>query len=146
MRVVLRVVIGEGGGAELVFPPGQYLFGRAEGCHVHLPMRPVSRRHCLLRVTDQGATIRDLGSRNGTVVNSKRITEEQPLRHGDRLFLSGTTYVVQIDGGAVDTGANQVVLEARPVDATIDFPEDRSEAMTEFDLEMRYPPLRPGRP
>jgi pSer/pThr/pTyr-binding forkhead associated (FHA) protein len=79
MWLVLHVLEGEPLGPALHFPPGQYVFGRAPGCHVLFPWpSAVSRRHCILFVNDQGASVRDLRSRNGTVVNSRRITREQP--------------------------------------------------------------------
>src|SRR5439155_26686925 len=77
-------------GERLLFPHGQYIFGRAQGCHILFPMSSaVSRQHCLLSVTEQGAVVRDLGSRNSTVVNSERVPGERPLGHGDRLYLVG---------------------------------------------------------
>ena len=45
----------------------------------------ISRRHCVIVTTDNEVVVRDLNSRNGTLVNDQRITEETVLLHGDIL-------------------------------------------------------------
>jgi pSer/pThr/pTyr-binding forkhead associated (FHA) protein len=50
----------------------------------------VSRLHCSIEVTSDGkVTLKDLGSTNGTYVNSKRISEVQ-LRPDDQIQVGGT--------------------------------------------------------
>src|SRR5262249_32374286 len=86
MKVVLRIASGQMNGTPLMFAPGQYLFGRAEGCHVlFAPSSIVSRRHCLLLVTAEKISVRDLQSRHGTHVNKSRLEGERQLKHGDEL-------------------------------------------------------------
>lgn len=85
MSVKLLIIHGRPQGKSLVFPDGEYLFGRGAECHIRPNSEWVSRQHCLLRVTATGSFVRDLGSRNGTLVNGTRVVGEQPLAHGDRL-------------------------------------------------------------
>jgi S1-C subfamily serine protease len=47
--------------------------------------RAVSARHALLFQENGGWHIRDLGSKNGTLVNGRPIAHETPLRDGDRI-------------------------------------------------------------
>ena len=47
----------------------------------------VSRVHAQVTLSDTGATVRDLGSRNGVRVNGHLIHDETPLTHKDRLRL-----------------------------------------------------------
>jgi len=47
----------------------------------------VSRRHSLIVITGDSATIEDLGSKNGTYLNGKRLEEADPLSHGGRITL-----------------------------------------------------------
>jgi S1-C subfamily serine protease len=47
--------------------------------------RAVSARHALLFYENGGWHIRDLGSKNGTLVNGRPIAHETPLRDGDRV-------------------------------------------------------------
>lgn len=56
--------------------------GRAHDCHVQLPgdllHRAISRHHCLLDINPPVVRVRDLGSRNGTYVNGKKIGQRSP--------------------------------------------------------------------
>lgn len=71
--------------------------GRAEGCDLRVPLGEISRKHCTIVVSDNGLVIQDLGSSNGTFVNSKRIQQAQ-LSAGDSLRLGSLLFVVQLDG------------------------------------------------
>src|SRR5271156_4402066 len=80
MRAKLVIVQGRPRGKRLVFPTGDYYFGRGAECQVRPNSAMISRQHCLLRVHATGATLRDLGSRNGTLVNGVLISKEQRLK------------------------------------------------------------------
>src|SRR4029079_3221006 len=69
MVIRLRLVQRTPQGQQLFFRRGEYLFGRGAECHVRPNSEWVSRQHCLLRVTGEVVSLRDLGSRNGTLVN-----------------------------------------------------------------------------
>lgn len=56
--------------------PGSHYLGRSNSCDIHLDDPAVSRRHALLRVKDDGIFLRDLGSRNGTLLNERRVEGE----------------------------------------------------------------------
>jgi pSer/pThr/pTyr-binding forkhead associated (FHA) protein len=85
MNVKLIVVQGRPRGKCLIFPEGEYFIGRGTECHIRPNSEWVSRQHCLLRVAPGGISIRDLSSRNGTLVNGARVVEEQRLQHDDLL-------------------------------------------------------------
>jgi pSer/pThr/pTyr-binding forkhead associated (FHA) protein len=97
MRVKLLVVHGRPQGKSLVFPQGEFVFGRGLECHIRPNSDWVSRQHCLLRVTDEGAHLRDLGSRNGTLVNGTRVTGERRLEHGDKLQVGPLVFQIELD-------------------------------------------------
>src|SRR5262245_47567386 len=97
MVIRLRLVQGRPQGQQLLFERGEYLFGRGAECHVRPNSEWVSREHCLLRVTPEAALLRDLGSRNGTLVNGVRILEEQNLAHGDLVVVGPLVFQVQFD-------------------------------------------------
>ncbi len=50
----------------------------------------VSRRHARLEVDGGRVWVRDLGSKNGTMVNGGLVTERTPLEVGDRVLLGAT--------------------------------------------------------
>ena len=98
MTIKLIVVQGRPEGRALRFPPGQYYFGRGAECHVRPNSDWVSRQHCLLRVTGDGAWLRDLASRNGTLVNGELVTGERRLEKGDQIQVGPLVFEVRPDG------------------------------------------------
>lgn len=63
------------------------LLGRTRRADVWLPDRGVSARHALVRTTDAGTFVMDLGSQNGTFVNQRRVDTPVKLVDGDVLRL-----------------------------------------------------------
>src|SRR5579862_823068 len=98
--VKLLVVQGRPEGKSLRFPQGEYVFGRGTECHVRPNSDWVSRQHCLLRITAEGAFLRDLGSRNGTLINGARFVEERRLQHGDQVQVGPLVFEVLLEESA----------------------------------------------
>jgi pSer/pThr/pTyr-binding forkhead associated (FHA) protein len=75
-RITLTATQGQVKGHEFVLEKrGRYVIGRAEDCDLCLTgeVPGVSRHHCVLRVEGPTVSIRDLGSCNGTFVNTDLI-------------------------------------------------------------------------
>lgn len=72
------------------------VLGRDDSADIILDDPGISRRHSEIRVTTDGphvvANIRDLGSTNGTFVNSERVTSQR-LSDGDRITVGRTSVV-----------------------------------------------------
>ena len=83
---------------------GALLIGRAEHSDIHLRSRFVSRTHALVIVTDDGHEIRDLGSRNGTFIGSKKI-ERHVLQPDDVIRVGQFLIEYQTIAGRVDVPA-----------------------------------------
>ena len=66
---------------------GENVLGRVEEGAVFVDEASVSRRHARIVVTGEKATLEDLGSRNGTWLGTKRLTEPAPLGDGDSFRL-----------------------------------------------------------
>ena len=63
-----------------------WAIGRGDGCAVLLDSRSVSRLHALVQRRDGGAiSLVDLGSRNGSFVNRRRVSLPVVLKDGDEL-------------------------------------------------------------
>ena len=99
MQLRMKVVKGKPRGHCLVFPVGKFMFGRGPECDVRPNSDLISRQHCMLRVSETGASLRDLGSRNGTLVNGQLLTDERVLCHGDTIQLGPLVLEVVIDVG-----------------------------------------------
>lgn len=134
MNIRLRVVQGRPAGQELTFGPGEYYFGRGPECQVRLNSDWVSRQHCRLRVEDGRVTLRDLSSRNGTLLNGALLTAERPLRDGDQVQIGPVAFAVRLD---TSSHALPSSLELLP-------PEGAGGEAHETDATKQHPPLRRG--
>jgi pSer/pThr/pTyr-binding forkhead associated (FHA) protein len=97
MHVKLLVVHGRPQGKCLEFPSGEYVFGRGAECHIRPNSDWVSRQHCMLRVSPDALVVRDLGSRNGTLVNGVRVRGERRLGNGDQLQVGPLVFEVRVE-------------------------------------------------
>jgi CRP-like cAMP-binding protein len=68
------------GPSEMTFGSGTYVLGSATNADVRINDRTVSRRHCRCICTDDGVTIEDLGSTNGTRVDGHPVDEPVSVR------------------------------------------------------------------
>jgi DNA-binding winged helix-turn-helix (wHTH) protein len=66
---------------------GENVLGRTHDAVLWLDSPMVSRRHAAIMVASGGASIRDLGSKNGTYVRGERIESPCPLADGDEIRL-----------------------------------------------------------
>jgi hypothetical protein len=88
MDARLRVLSGPHAGETIQVGRGKLLIGREEDCHLRPESEFVSRHHCVLLLDDYTLRIRDLGSKNGTFVNGRRIgTSETILLHDDMISI-----------------------------------------------------------
>src|SRR3954452_2899720 len=97
MNVKLLVLQGRPAGKALLFGQGEYFLGRGPECHVRFNSDWVSRQHCLLRVREDGVSLRDLASRNGTLVNGRLLESERRLADGDLIQLGPTVFKVRLE-------------------------------------------------
>ncbi|HJQ19992.1 MAG TPA: FHA domain-containing protein [Gemmatimonadaceae bacterium] len=74
--------------------------GRSPECNVQVPPEQgasVSRQHAEIAIADGGVVVRDIGSRNGTFVNGKRIDAPHGAVRGDLIMLGsgGPTFAIE---------------------------------------------------
>jgi pSer/pThr/pTyr-binding forkhead associated (FHA) protein len=113
--VTLTVVNGPLAGQEYVFQDSAlYVLGRARGCFPHVPddarHKDVSRHHCLLGINPPEMWVQDLGSKNGTYVNGKKIGPgaSPMLREGFGDLRPSARELLQ-DGDEVALGGNVIL-------------------------------------
>lgn len=85
VRAKLKIMRGSNAGKILEINVPQYIIGRTPGCNLRPQSDAISRQHCALITSDSGLSIRDLKSRNGTILNGEKIESEKPLANGDEL-------------------------------------------------------------
>jgi hypothetical protein len=115
---------------DLELTEGQFAVGRNATCQLSLDDPLVSRRHALLVVNDEGVTIEDLQSRNGVLVNGRKITERVPLQVGDRILI-GAQELTLLQGRAVtsrdhQTTGHQAKMTLPKMEASLRIPSDFS--------------------
>jgi DNA-binding NtrC family response regulator len=88
-RFRLRIVAGPGAGAVHTSDGARVAVGTHESAQLRLEDRTVSRFHCEISVADERAEVRDLGSRNGTIVDGVPVFHAA-LRDGSVLTLGHT--------------------------------------------------------
>ena len=88
-------------GRQVPLAPGDNILGRAPDAGVWIDETNVSRHHARIHVDASGATLEDLGSKNGTFVRGDRLTGPRPLADGDEIQL-GSVVVTFRSPGASD--------------------------------------------
>lgn len=73
--------------AVIVLAEGENLIGRDEHAPVRIDNPEVSRRHARLTVTGGTAALEDLGSKNGTYRNGRRVEAPVHLADGDEIWV-----------------------------------------------------------
>jgi len=139
MAVTLSVTEGPAKGKVFTFTEHDtFLFGRMEDCHARFPDdTQVSRHHFILEACPPQASLRDLGSLNGTHINGKkcggRKSGESPeqgakrlypavdLKNGDTIEVGQTTISVAISKRA---GQPAVPAGVQPGELSELSPED----------------------
>jgi len=64
---------------------GEHVVGRDPDLELFLDSPGISRRHALIRIAGDEATVEDLGSKNGTFVADRRLDSPARLVDGDRI-------------------------------------------------------------
>lgn len=97
MRPRLLVIAGPAKDSTIPLPDGEATLGRDPTNAVAMADASVSRKHCLLRREEDGRfQIRDLDSRNGTLVNGL-VVKQQWLRHGDEIATGDSVFLFLLE-------------------------------------------------
>jgi serine/threonine-protein kinase len=137
MIVTLTITKGKDAGRVVRLEEGETkTFGRGSQADVTLGDAVVSRVHCRIRVEGGACYVQDMGSRNGTSVNGRALTEEARLADDDALGIGTELAEVRI---TPDTSpAEEEVEPVVPVEVE-ELPTARPEAEIAdagYELEM----------
>ena len=108
---------------------GEFAIGRSPECQLSLDDPLVSRKHALLVVSPESVLIKDLGSRNGVVVNGTKIDTSRVLLDGDRIVI----------------GSQEMTIMARPAAAGPHFVRRSTSGAQTLSSIARPQSLEPGR-
>ncbi len=115
-------------------PSSVTVIGRRHSCDLCIPLMSVSRKHCQLNYDEGVLKIRDLGSRNGTYLNDKRI-DEAVIQAGDSIKIKPLTFVLQVDGQPKDIAEPNLAARdlSRQDTATEDAVDEQLDDFAEMD-------------
>ena len=97
---------------EWALAEGSNLVGRDRDCTVRIDSATLSRHHARIVVANGAATLEDLGSKNGTLVNGQRVTETAvTLGDYDRIQVGSVTVTYRASDALPSTLTRHVVPE-----------------------------------
>ena len=118
MRPRLLVIAGPSRDLTIPLANGEATVGRDPSNLVAVIDPSVSRKHCLLRREEDGRChIKDLDSRNGTLVNGQAIKEHW-LTHGDEIATGDSVFLYLVEDDERGSPASRVEFEDRPTSET----------------------------
>ncbi|MEM9353859.1 MAG: SpoIIE family protein phosphatase [Planctomycetota bacterium] len=112
----LRILQGGEVGREFTLGDGDSVVGRSPDCDVILDVAAVSRHHATIQRADGRASLKDMGSRNGTYINGQRVQDSQALADGDQILICDVLfeYTAETPAGLVaETEAPSSLLTPR---------------------------------
>jgi pSer/pThr/pTyr-binding forkhead associated (FHA) protein len=120
MDVILKVIEGAKAGSKVAVKKERFLIGRSPKCHLAAGSSAISRQHCAIMRSDSKVSVEDLGSRNGTLVNGKKISGVVELSSGDELTVGPLKFMVTISHGINNRKRAQVKTVADAVERTVE--------------------------
>lgn len=75
----------------------QLSMGRNRSNDIPVEDEAASRHHAQISFRDDQFFVDDLNSSNGTYLNDERVTQQLPIRHGDRLAIGDTIMLFQLE-------------------------------------------------
>jgi len=118
----INLVLVKKNGKRKVFslPSSVTVMGRRHDCDVRIPLMSISRKHCEINHSNGVLKIRDLGSRNGTYLNGKRI-DEASIQAKDSIKVGPLTFMFETDGQSKGTAQKSPGEDKGTEDITDDF-------------------------
>jgi pSer/pThr/pTyr-binding forkhead associated (FHA) protein len=113
MNARIKVLAGPLTGQTIPIRGAKLLIGREEDCHLRPESEFISRHHCAFLLDDYTLRVRDLGSKNGTFVNGRRIgAGETILLHDDVVAIGEMSFRIEL-GQPQEKEAEAPLPEAR---------------------------------
>lgn len=98
-------------GREIAVRRREFVFGRDPACHLRSRNPTVSRRHASLEQVDGRVILRDLGSRNGTLLNGRVLHDRgMDVSDGDMLQIGPLCFSIVIGEGSSRPSSSEDVI------------------------------------
>lgn len=125
MRPRLLVVSGPLKDSTIPLNDSEITVGREAGNGIAVSDPSVSRRHFAVRCQGQDFYVRDLGSRNATLVNGGAV-QERALKHGDEIAAGDSSFLFLLEENQIAAPEGRVEFEEsnRTAETTVIHPRD----------------------
>jgi DNA-binding winged helix-turn-helix (wHTH) protein len=102
--------------AEVALLPGENILGREGDGVILVKSTTVSRRHARIVIDGKGAVVEDLGSKNGTYVNDRRVSEPTPIVDGDQIRVGSLlfTFRLAVASNSTETQSSNIGRRLHP--------------------------------
>ena len=111
---ILVVQEGQLAGKRWSLNKSEFVVGRGEDCEVVLPDRQVSRRHFRIVRDEDGYSVEDLGSKNGTYVNGAAVRGSVQLQDGDEIQVALSVRLLFVGAEATLPLTQEMLKVAQP--------------------------------
>jgi hypothetical protein len=111
---ILVVQEGQLAGKRWTLNKNEFVVGRGEDCEVVLPDRQVSRRHFRIVRDEDGYSVEDLGSKNGTYVNGAAVRGSVQLQDGDEIQVALSVRLLFVGAEATLPLTQEMLRVAQP--------------------------------
>jgi DNA-binding winged helix-turn-helix (wHTH) protein len=91
------------GARRIALSAGENVIGRDPAAAVLLDVAGVSRRHARIVVSERGAVLEDLGSKNGTTIGDQPLTGRVALRDGDQIHVGPALVIFHASASGIST-------------------------------------------
>lgn len=81
---------------EIALSDGENVLGREQSAAIWIDDSSVSRRHARVVIGESGAVVEDLGSKNGTLLNGRRLKKKEPLSDGDEIVVGPARLTLRV--------------------------------------------------
>jgi DNA-binding winged helix-turn-helix (wHTH) protein len=92
-----------GATAEVALIPGENIVGREGDGVILVKSSTVSRRHARIMLDATGGMIEDLGSKNGTYVNDRRVDAATRITDGDQIRIGSLLFTFRLSQSSTTT-------------------------------------------
>lgn len=132
MQMQLKVLSGNHAGKLIAVSHDKFIVGRSDECHLRPKSDSISRKHCAIVRKDGKILLVDLKSRNGTLVNDKRLepAKGKILKDGDHIRIGNLEFVAVIESKSGSIAPNAPKL-------TDENARDKSESVAESVSEIK---------
>ena len=120
--------------------------GREDDNQIVIDSRKVSRHHAIVFLSNGEFFVRDLSSKNGTLLNGEQVLADRPIRTGDRLKIASAEFTFSISQPEDLTESASTITHAYPKVERANVPPlelDFEAVQVKINGRLLNPPLSP---